>query len=70
MALNFILGTVRGKIANSYQTLFSGRIARTTFVIRFAILAAAIFLLAAPHNTFLAPSSRLLKDAYLALFLG
>lgn len=60
----------RKAVVSAYRRLFGGRIARTTFVIRVAILAAAIFLLIAPLNTILAPSSKLLKDAYIILFLG
>jgi uncharacterized membrane protein YhaH (DUF805 family) len=60
----------RNAVVTVNRHLFGGRIARTTFVIRVAILAAMIFFLIAPLNTFLAPSSKLLKDAYMALGLG
>jgi len=59
---------VRGRVRAAYAALFGGRIARATFVIRTAIFAATIFILVVPLNTILAPSSKTLRDAYLALF--
>lgn len=61
---------VSGKVRSAYLGVFGGRIARTTFVIRVAILGAAIFILLAPLSTILAPSSKTLRDVYLALFFA
>lgn len=60
---------LREKAKSVYLAIFGGRIARTTFVIRTAILAATISILVVPHNTILAPSSKTLRDAYLTLFV-
>ena len=56
--------------AAKFHRLFGGRIARTTFALRVAILWATIYILAAPQSTFLASSPKTLKDAYLVLFLA
>lgn len=61
---------IKGAIAAGFHRLVGGRIARTTFAIRVAILVGAIYLLALPLSTILTPSSKILKDLYLALFLG
>jgi uncharacterized membrane protein YhaH (DUF805 family) len=61
---------IKSSIASAYRRLFGGRIARTTFVIRVAVLFAAGYLMAAPINTVLAPSSQILKDLYLLLFFA
>lgn len=58
---------VSGKVRSAYLGAFGGRIARTTFVVRVAILGAAPFILLAAFNTILAPSSKTLRDVYLAL---
>jgi uncharacterized membrane protein YhaH (DUF805 family) len=59
---------LRGKANAAYSAIFGGRIARTTFAIRTAILAATIFILVVPLDTILAPSSKTFTDAYTALF--
>lgn len=60
---------IEGAVATAYQQLFGGRIARTTFAIRIAVLIAIVVILIAPFNTILAPSSKTLRDAYFALSL-
>ncbi len=69
-SMQFDVGEIKSAICTAYQRLFGGRIARTTFAIRVAILGATIFILGAPLFTILAPSSKTLKDVYLVLFLG
>lgn len=68
--MQFEFSTIKSAVIAAYRSLFGGRIARTTFAIRVAILAAAIGIVFAPLGTILAPSSKTLKDAYLALSLA
>lgn len=68
--MQFELATIKNAGIAAYQSLFAGRIARTTFAIRVAIFVAAVGIVFAPVGTFLAPSSKTLKDAYLALSLA
>jgi uncharacterized membrane protein YhaH (DUF805 family) len=67
--MQFELTKIKSACVAAYRTLFGGRIARTTFAIRAAILIAVVAILNAPLNTILAPSSKTLRDAYLALAL-
>ncbi len=64
------LVTIKNAGIAAYRSLFAGRITRTTFVIRVAILVATVWIVLAPLGTFLAPSSKTLKDIYLALALA
>ena len=71
--MQFELESFKKTGVTAYQSLFGGRISRTTFVIRVAILIAAMAIIAAPLGTILAPSSQTLNDAYLVVaiaFLG
>jgi uncharacterized membrane protein YhaH (DUF805 family) len=68
--MQFELATIKNAGIAAYRSLFGGRIARTTFAIRVAILVGAVWIVFAPAGTFLAPSSKTLKDAYLALSLA
>ena len=61
---------IRSTASSALHRLFGGRIARTTFAIRVAILAATFAIVATPPSTFLAPSSKTLKDAYLVLLMA
>ena len=65
--MEFQFGKVRNVVASAFQAITGGRISRTTFFIRAAILVGVIYLLSAPLTTILAPSSRILKDVYTAL---
>lgn len=67
--MQFDLAKIKNAGVAASRSLFGGRIARTTFAIRVAILVAVVVVLAAPINTILAPSSKTLKDVYLALSL-
>jgi uncharacterized membrane protein YhaH (DUF805 family) len=67
--MEFELVKIKSAGIAAFRSLFGGRIARTTFAIRVAILVAVVVILAAPFNTILAPSSKTLRDAYLALSL-
>lgn len=67
--MQFELTKIKSASVAAFRSLFGGRIARTTFAIRTAILIAAVVILAAPLNSILAPSSKTLRDAYLALAL-
>lgn len=60
---------IKSAASSAWHRLFGGRIARTTFAIRAAILIAVVAILTAPLNTILAPSSKTLRDAYFALAL-
>lgn len=68
--MQFDITKIKGTALAVYHSLFGGRIARTTFAIRVAILIAAMVILAAPFDTILVPSSKTLNDAYLVLFVG
>ena len=68
--MQFELANIKSAGICAYQSLFGGRIARTTFAIRVAMLVAAVAIVVAPLDTILAPSSRTLKDAYAALALA
>jgi uncharacterized membrane protein YhaH (DUF805 family) len=67
--MQFELAKIKSAGVAAFQSLFGGRIARTTISIRVAILVAVVVILAAPLNTILAPSTKTLRDAYLALSL-
>ena len=67
--MQFDLVKIKSAGVAAYQSLFGGRIARTTFAIRVAILVTTVVILAAPLGTILAPSSKTLRDLYLALSL-
>jgi uncharacterized membrane protein YhaH (DUF805 family) len=60
----------RSAFTTAYRRFFSGRIARTTFVIRVAILLGVLFLLGAVTATILATSSPIVKDLFQALSLA
>lgn len=70
ISMQLTVSPLKRGITGAYQRLFAGRIARTTFAIRSAILAAVIFILAAPLTTFLTSSSQMLRDVYFVLFLA
>lgn len=67
--MQFQFGKVQNVAAAVYQAIICGRISRTTFFIRAAILAGLIYVLLTPLTTIFAPSSRTLKDVYTALVL-
>ena len=68
--MHFDMSVIKRAATTAYRRLVGGRISRTTFAFRVAILATVIIILAAPLFTILAPSSKTLRDAYLVLFLG
>lgn len=61
---------VKRVVVSTYQAITGGRISRTTFLIRAAILLGLIYVLSIPLTTIFVPSSRTLKDVYTALALG
>ncbi len=65
--MQFDFANLKSASVAGYHALFGGRIARTTFAIRAAILIAVVVILVVPLSTILAPSSKTLRDAYLAL---
>ncbi|MEN7537205.1 DUF805 domain-containing protein [Aurantiacibacter flavus] len=67
--MQFELATAKNAGAKTYHSLFGGRIARTSFVIRVAIIVGSVWIVSAPLSSFLSTSSKTLKDAYLALSL-
>lgn len=64
-----LLNSVRDRFNRLYRSVFNGRIARATFVVRVAILAAVVYATAAPLTTVLVTSSKTLRDAYAAVFV-
>lgn len=68
--MQLILSNIKSWSLAAYHSLFSGRIARTTFAIRVTVLSAVTVLLATPLSSYLAPSSQTLKDAYLFFALS
>lgn len=54
----------KARIAAGYRRLFGGRVARATFALRAAILIGVIYITVVPVSTFLASSTKTLRDAY------
>lgn len=52
-----------------YSQLFNGRISRTTFFLRAAVFFAVIIFTGVPFNTYLAPSTKTVRDIYIACSL-
>lgn len=68
--MRFGSNTIKHSFFKIRDGLFGGRIARTTYIIRVAILGGVLAILAIPIGTILSTSPQTLQDAYMVLALG
>ena len=61
---------IKASIAIFYRYLFEGRISRTSFLIRLAVIVSALWLVGKPLTTILATSSKTVHDFYLVISLA